>query len=504
MRICYYDLLNVERTATDVELKKAYRKQALIWHPDKNADRVEEATARFAMIQEAYEVLSDPHERAWYDGHRDAILRGDDRPGSKDSSAGTTAEDLMRYFSMSEFRGFGDDDKGFFAVYRKLFQKLDEEEASAFMPDENDAQSYTHHPSFGNSKTPFADQDGYLGYGAYARDFYAAWMNFSSVKSFAWMDKWRLPDAPNRFVRRAMEKENRKAREVARKEYNDTVRSLAAFVRKRDPRFKKYQVEEQQRREAIQAEQKARAQREKEELQARLASYKEQEWEKVTMVLSEDEQDDDDNNDGSANDETDFYCVVCDKFYKSEQQYVAHESSRKHVKLAQAMKQEMMADEEVFDFTSKDTAANETSHPIPDDDDDTPIITTSKKKKKNKKAPKFGFEQADDDADQEDEISQLTAALELEQRSRRRRKNGTGSEVPATDEQDNVPQKESAKAKREKRKEKKKQKEEKEKEQGQRCNVCGECFETRNQLFNHIKSTGHALAVPQGKGGKRR
>lgn len=98
------------------------------------------------------------------------------------------------------------------------------------MPDENDAQSFTHHPSFGNSKTPFADQDGYLGYGAYARDFYAAWMNFSSVKSFAWMDKWRLPDAPNRYVRRAMEKENRKAREVARKEYNDTVRVCIGYT----------------------------------------------------------------------------------------------------------------------------------------------------------------------------------------------------------------------------------------------------------------------------------
>ena len=83
---------------------------------------------------------------------------------------------------------------------------------------------FTRYPMFGNSKTPFADNDGYRGYGAYARDFYAAWMNFSSVKSFQWMDKWRLRDAPNRFVRRAMEKENKKAREAARKEYNDTVR----------------------------------------------------------------------------------------------------------------------------------------------------------------------------------------------------------------------------------------------------------------------------------------
>jgi DnaJ family protein A protein 5 len=42
---------------------------------DKNYDKVEEATRIFALIQHAYEVLSDPHERAWYDGHRDEILR---------------------------------------------------------------------------------------------------------------------------------------------------------------------------------------------------------------------------------------------------------------------------------------------------------------------------------------------------------------------------------------------------------------------------------------------
>jgi DnaJ-class molecular chaperone len=70
MRICYYELLGVDANVTDDELKKAYRKRALEWHPDKNHHRVEEATRRFAHIQEAYEVLSDPHERAWYVSER--------------------------------------------------------------------------------------------------------------------------------------------------------------------------------------------------------------------------------------------------------------------------------------------------------------------------------------------------------------------------------------------------------------------------------------------------
>jgi hypothetical protein len=48
----------------------------LISGSDKNHHRVEEATKHFALIADAYEVLSDPQERAWYDSHRDAILRG--------------------------------------------------------------------------------------------------------------------------------------------------------------------------------------------------------------------------------------------------------------------------------------------------------------------------------------------------------------------------------------------------------------------------------------------
>jgi DnaJ family protein A protein 5 len=46
-----------------------------------------------------------------YDGHRDSILRGDDSKNQRDSSAGTTAEDLMRYFSVSEFKGYEDTPK---------------------------------------------------------------------------------------------------------------------------------------------------------------------------------------------------------------------------------------------------------------------------------------------------------------------------------------------------------------------------------------------------------
>lgn len=73
---CHYEILGVSLEASEDELKKAYRKLALKWHPDKNIDDPEKAKKEFQLIQAAYEVLSDPQERAWYDKHRDAILLG--------------------------------------------------------------------------------------------------------------------------------------------------------------------------------------------------------------------------------------------------------------------------------------------------------------------------------------------------------------------------------------------------------------------------------------------
>lgn len=80
----YYRVLEVPKSATVAEIKKAYRKLALKWHPDKNPDNMDEANKRFKEISEAYEVLSDEKKRRVYDQYgKEGLINGGGRSRSR-------------------------------------------------------------------------------------------------------------------------------------------------------------------------------------------------------------------------------------------------------------------------------------------------------------------------------------------------------------------------------------------------------------------------------------
>ncbi|KAI8331933.1 hypothetical protein BC941DRAFT_403260 [Chlamydoabsidia padenii] len=84
----YYAILGVSKTASDDELKKAYRKQALKWHPDRNKDNAEKAKEKFQEVGEAFEVLSDKNKRAIFDQYGEEGLKAGPPPSSGGSDGG--------------------------------------------------------------------------------------------------------------------------------------------------------------------------------------------------------------------------------------------------------------------------------------------------------------------------------------------------------------------------------------------------------------------------------
>ena len=128
----FYGILGVSRNADEKELKKAYRKLAMKWHPDKNPDNQQEAQAKFQEISEAYDVLSDPEKRKIYDQFGEEGLKVGGNPNNFRQQAGPSggprtqyysfnqadAEELFKHFFGNGF-GFsmGDDDDDFGSMF---------------------------------------------------------------------------------------------------------------------------------------------------------------------------------------------------------------------------------------------------------------------------------------------------------------------------------------------------------------------------------------------------
>lgn len=123
MGVDYYKILQVDRSAKDDDLKKAYRKLAMKWHPDKNPNNKKDAEAKFKQISEAYDVLSDPQKRAVYDQYGEEGLKGQvpppgsGYPGGSDGGSGFTSfrfntrspDDIFsEFFGFSSPFGMGD------------------------------------------------------------------------------------------------------------------------------------------------------------------------------------------------------------------------------------------------------------------------------------------------------------------------------------------------------------------------------------------------------------
>uniref|UniRef100_A0A8C5L526 DnaJ homolog subfamily C member 21 n=1 Tax=Jaculus jaculus TaxID=51337 RepID=A0A8C5L526_JACJA len=486
---CHYEALGVRRDASEEELKKAYRKLALKWHPDKNLDNAAEAAEQFKLIQAAYDVLSDPQERIVIYLFPKTCLS----------------------FYLKLLPG-----NGFYTVYRNVFEMIAKEELECLL--EEDAEDF---PTFGDSQSD---------YDLVVHPFYAYWQSFCTQKNFAWKEEYDTRQASNRWEKRAMEKENKKIRDKARKENNELVRQLVAFIRKRDRRVQAHRklVEEQNAEKARKAEERRRQQKLE---QAKLVEeYREQSWMTVADLEKElremearyekefgdgsdenegEEQELKDGKDGKDSDEAedselydDLYCPACDKSFKTEKAMRNHEKSKKHREMVALLKQQLEEEDENFSGPQTDghllTASSE------EELEDTPKQKLSKKQKKKKQKP---AQNCDDDFNEnstEERVKIDPEDINLNEDHTKEPHASPQEKVCVTDaielcddpkcEAKGVPKPKGRKTKDVKKSVKVPADTQTVNDVLISCTTCHREFPSRNKLFEHLKATGHARA----------
>ncbi|KAK9503249.1 hypothetical protein O3M35_011858 [Rhynocoris fuscipes] len=505
---CHYEVLQLERDATDDDIRKAYRKLALKWHPDKNLDNSEEAKLQFQLIQQAYEVLSDAQERSWYDRHRDSILKGGFGSDYQDDSL-----NVYQYFNSACFKGYGDDEKGFYAVYSEVFNKIGAEDIEF----NTDAESDFEVPVFGNSKSSYTDV---------VHPFYSYWQSYSTKKTFSWLDKFDIRDAPNRRVLRLMEKENKKIRDKARKERNEEVRALVAFVRKRDKRVQEYSLYLEKK--AEENEKKVQEFRKKQIIKRKeeISSYVECDWSKFSNLEGElkeieanlaAEFDDVASSLGETSDSEEEYmmphCLACKKVFKTEKALLNHEKSKKHKENLEQLEAIMKLENEEMQGLSKSVVDEECTNGIIEHISDDKVqdgfsseeehIAKPRKKKKNKRSKVTHINQGESDlsavSDTDVQPIRVPDLHEHEETDEKLwKKNKTGKNKSESKKNNRINGQSTSNSIGQNKSEivnSKLLNNEKQPE----CAVCNQLFSSKNELFKHLKSSGHAVPLTEKK-----
>jgi DnaJ family protein A protein 5 len=432
----------------------------------------------------------------------------------------TTEHDLTRM--MGKFRSnvdFSDAPNGFFGFVRETFEQLAKEEEYAADYEDLNIPNY---PTFGHKDDTHDDV---------VREFYSIWNGFATVKSYAWMDRYRLSDAPDRRTRRLMEKENQKFRDEGRREFNDAVRTLVAFVRKRDPRYTP---------DTKSADEKAKAQREARKAQAaraRAAQLEKLEREARELPSWATAQPEEEEEESEEEIEAEHYeCVACNKTFKSERQYDAHERSKKHQKAIQALKRKMQKDNAHLNL---DEDAIDSDIIVPADDDldvdisasdangldesvqdltdktgelkvDTDGTDQSGDEESVTSEPqpthKAQSEEKEDDDEDEDEDDEYASRSDIEARLNGLASPNISTATPATEDTlTNEPPPELGKAAQKRAKRAAKQAESSDADTQNKCLGCDASFPSKTRLHQHLQDNPkHAALKSVGGGGKKK
>lgn len=444
----------------------------------------------FQILQQAYEVLSDPHERAWYDRHRDQILHG------SNSNYEDKSLDVYQYFTTQCYDGFEDSNpKNFYAVYAEVFSVISSEDIE-YMDSSEDFETI---PKFGNSKSDYL---------TVVEPFYAYFESYSTKKSYAWLFTHDINQIRDRKYLKIVEKENKKIQLKARKERNEEVRSLVLFVKKRDKRVQGYKkiVEEKLQQNRLKSQQNRLEQIKKrqEEIHAEKQKSKNHEHDSQLEELEKSYfnhyNDSDQSPEENGNDEEggidedmenlelaedqDLYCIACDKFFSNPSSFKNHEESKKHKLNVSLIKQEMQEEESNFAPNISDSNENYQEPP-----------KKSKKGKKNKKKQTIQVEEHHSEPEEVEE-SEPKDLLKLDDSdkddswndNKGNKKSKTKKSKPkvATKKENNIEPPAPA--------EKSQESEPKsEIDVNHTCVTCKKAFNSKNKLMAHLKETKHSV-----------